>query len=345
MRTPLLNFQRATSTLDADASQQRRARGFLVVMVISARKRVLAVGQFVVDVIVKPVERHPPADVADVVEVIRLDTGGCTLNAARVLHKLGVPVRLAGLVGDDRLGEFLLTEIARAGLDPSGLRQRRRATTSSSIVLVGASGERSFFHCPGATAETTLDDITDEDIEWAEIIHLAGTCELNSLDIDAFLKKAKQLGKTLSLDVDYDPKGRWGERVKPWLPYLDCFLPSRKEAAAISGLSDLSEILRFFAERGVQTVVVKLGKEGCVARSPDGRILTQPAFDVEVVDVTGAGDAFAGGFLAGVSEGRPLEECLRMGCAAGALTVMALGASAGLKDREQFDQFIRERTR
>lgn len=310
-----------------------------------ARKRVLAVGQFVVDVLVKPVERHPMADVADIVDFIRLDTGGCTLNAARVLHKLGVPVRLSGLIGDDRLGEFLLTEIAPSGMDSSGLRKKPSAATSSSIVLISPSGERSFFHCPGATAETTLADIREEDLEWSDIVHLAGTCELNSLDITAFLKKAKQLGKVVSLDVDYDPQGRWGERVKPWLPYLDYFLPSRKEAAVISGRSEIDEILDHFAKSGVKTTVVKMGKEGCAAKTLDGRTLRQAAFKVDVVDATGAGDAFVGGFLAGVAEGRPLEECLRMGCAAGALTVTALGAGAGLTDRAQFDTFIQEHTK
>ncbi len=309
------------------------------------KKSVLAVGQFVVDVLVKPVKRHPPPDVADIVDFIRLDTGGCTLNAARVLHKLGVPVRLAGLVGDDELGEFLLTEIARTGLDASGLNRTRDAQTSSSIVLVSPSGERSFFHCPGATAKMTLRDIDEEDLARAEIVHLAGTCELNSLDITAFLKRAKQIGKIVSLDVDYDPQGRWGDLVRPWLSYLDYFLPSRKEAAAISGRSDVEEILQFFAESGVKTTVIKLGKDGCVAMSPDGRTLKHPAFEVGLVDATGAGDAFVGGFLAGVSEGRPLEECLRMGCAAGALTVTALGASGGLQNREQFNQFIREHTK
>jgi len=310
-----------------------------------ARKRVLAVGQFVVDVLVKPVHRHPPADVADIVEFIRLDTGGCTLNAARVLHKLGVPVRLSGLVGDDRLGEFLLTEVARSGMDSAGLGKKPGAATSSSIVLITPSGERSFFHCPAATAETTLADIRDEDLEWSDIVHLAGTCELNSLDITAFLKKAKRLGKTVSLDVDYDPLGRWGERVSPWLPYLDCFLPSRKEATVISGRPDVDEILDYFADSGVKTTVVKMGKEGCAARAADGQTLRQAAFKVDVVDATGAGDAFVGGFLAGVAEGRPLGECLRMGCAAGALTVTALGAGAGLTDRAQFDAFIQEHTK
>lgn len=307
------------------------------------KKRVLAVGQFVVDVLVKPVERHPPADVADIVDFIRLDTGGCTLNAARVLHKLGVPVRLSGLVGDDSLGELLLSEIGRAGMETSGLKRRRGAATSSSIVLVSSSGERSFFHCPGATAEMTLADIDERDLEWADILHLAGTCELNSLDIAAFLKRAKELGKIVSLDVDYDPLGRWGERVKPWLRYLDYFLPSRKEGAAISGRSEIDEILEFFAESGVKTTVLKLGKDGCIARAPDARTLRHPAFKVQVVDATGAGDAFVGGLLAGVCEERPLEECLRMGCAAGALTVTALGASAGVRDRKQFDQFMKER--
>ncbi len=309
------------------------------------KKSVLAVGQFVVDVLVKPVERHPPPDVADVVDFIRLDTGGCTLNAARVLHKLGVPVQLSGLVGEDRLGDFLLSEVARSGMNASGLKRKGGAATSSSIVLVGSSGERSFFHCPGATAATTLADIDEADIEWADIVHLAGTCELNSLDVTAFLQKAKQLGKIVSLDVDYDPQGRWGERVRPWLPYLDYFLPSRKEATAISGRSDIDEILYFFTESGVKTTVVKLGKDGCVARSADGHTLRHPAFEVEVVDATGAGDAFVGGFLAGVAEGHTIEECLRMGCAAGALTVVALGAGAGLTDRKQFDEFIREHSK
>jgi len=306
------------------------------------KRPILGIGQFVVDVLVKPVRRYPPPDVADIVDSIRLDTGGCTLNAARVLHKLGVPVRLSGPVGDDRLGKFLLTEVAREGMDTSGLKVLPGATTSSSIVLVSGSGERSFFHCPGATAEMTLGDIDDKDLEWAEIVHLAGASELNSLDITALLKKVKGLGKIASLDVDYDPSGRWGTLVRPWLPYLDYFLPSGKEAAAISGRSDMEEILQFFVESGVKTIVVKLGADGCIARSPDGSTLRHPAFSVEVVDATGAGDAFVGGFLAGVSGGRPLEECLRMGCAAGALTVTALGAGAGLKDRHQFDQFIQE---
>jgi sugar/nucleoside kinase (ribokinase family) len=310
----------------------------------SETKRVLAVGQFVVDVLVKPVERHPPADVADIVDFIRLDTGGCTLNAARVLHKLGVRVRLAGLVGDDRLGEFLLSEVAHAGLGASGLKVRPGGVTSSSIVLVGPSGERSFFHCPGVTAEMTINEIDEEDFAWAEVVHLAGTSELQSLDIVALLKKAKEAGKTVSLDVDYDPQGKWGDRVRPWLPHLDYFLPSRKEAAAVSGRSDVEEILQFFGESGVGTTVVKLGRDGCIAKSPDGHTLKHPAFRVDVVDATGAGDAFVGGFLAGVCESRPLEECLRMGCAAGALTVTALGASAGIRDREQFDRFLEERT-
>ena len=312
-------------------------------MTSSQHKRsVLAIGQFVVDVLVKPVRRYPATDVADIVDFIRLDTGGCTLNAARVLHKLGVAVRLSGLVGDDRLGEFLLTEISREGLERSGLKARQGAITSSSIVLVSRSGERSFFHCPGATAEMTLGDINDSDIEWADVVHLAGASELDSLDITAVLKRAKDFGKTVSLDVDYDPSGRWGKLVRPWLPYLDYFLPSRKEAAAMSGRSNIEEILQFFVESGVRTPVVKLGSEGCIARTLDGRTLRHPAFTVELVDATGAGDAFVGGFLAGVSEARPLEECLRMGCAAGALTVTALGAGAGLRDRQQFDDFMKE---
>ncbi len=308
------------------------------------RKSVLCVGQFVVDVLVKPVSRHPPADVADMVDFIRLDTGGCTLNAARVLHRLGVPVRLSGLVGDDRLGEFLLSEMAREGLDVSGLRPGQGVATSSSIVLVSPSGERSFFHCAGATAEMTLADVDENDLARADIVHLAGTSQLRGLDITSLLAKAKELGEIVSLDVDYDPTGRWGERVRPWLPYLDYFFPSRKEAAAISGQSNIEGTLRFFAEQGVKTPVIKLGAGGCIARSPDGRTLKCPAFHVDVVDATGAGDAFVGGFLTGVSEGRPLEKCLRMGCAAGALTVTELGAGGGLKNRQQFDQFIEEHT-
>jgi sugar/nucleoside kinase (ribokinase family) len=99
----------------------------------------------------------------------------------------------------------------------------------------------------------------------------------------------------------------------------------------ISGLTDPRAIARSFQDRGVGTVGIKLGKDGCYLRGPEGGEVTVSAFPVTAVDATGAGDAWCAGFIAGVLSGRDLAEAGRLGNAVAACCVTALGAYDGIR--------------
>ena len=131
-----------------------------------------------------------------------------------------------------------------------------------------------------------------------------------------------------SLDTVFDSSGRW-DRVEPSLPHLDLAMPGIAEARAISGESEPAAIAAWFRGRGVGTVAVKMGGDGCYVAGAgfEGHV---PAPVVNAVDGTGAGDAFDAGMLAGLLAGRPLEDAARLACAAGALATTAVGAFEGV---------------
>jgi sugar/nucleoside kinase (ribokinase family) len=117
----------------------------------------------------------------------------------------------------------------------------------------------------------------------------------------------------------------------PCLPHVDCFVPSLTEAQALTGLDAPQDVARALLDRGVGTVGLKMGADGCLVVTAAGESLRAPAFEVDVIDATGAGDAFAAGFIAGVWRGWPLERAARLANAMGALCVTGLGAAGGVR--------------
>lgn len=300
---------------------------------------IVCVGQIVADVVVHPVAGLPPTGSAALVKGIELKTGGCGCNTAVLLRKLGQPAALLGKLGRDAFGDFLAGRLQTAGLDLGGIVRDASTLTSSVIVLIGTSGERSFLYCPGANEQLTLDDIAWQAIERSRMVHVGGIMKLDSLDIAELLRRAKALGKTTSLDTDWDPTGRWFDTIEPFLPYTDLFLPSLDEARLIAGLEAPSEIARFFLDRGPKVVALKLGEQGCYIRTAD-RECRLPAYGVDVVDTTGAGDAFVAGFLAGWRMGWPLEKCGLLGNACGGLCVTRIGTTDGVASLKECVSFM-----
>jgi sugar/nucleoside kinase (ribokinase family) len=155
----------------------------------------------------------------------------------------------------------------------------------------------------------------------------------------AILKKAKEMGKVTSLDTVWDAKGRWMSLIKTNLPYIDYLLPSLEEAKMLTGKNRHEDIARTFLDLGAKTVGLKMGEEGCYIRSQDEEHHI-PIYRVEVIDATGAGDAYVAGFLLGVLRGWDLEKIGRMANAVGACCVTAMGASAGIKSYEETVKMI-----
>jgi len=128
--------------------------------------------------------------------------------------------------------------------------------------------------------------------------------------------------------------------LEPCLSYVDYFVPSLAEAQALTGLNDPHDVARALLDRGVGVVGLKMAADGCLVMTRAGETLHVPAFEVKVVDATGAGDAFAAGFIAGVWQGWTLEQTARLANAVGALCVTGVGAAGAVRSLEETIAFM-----
>lgn len=308
---------------------------------------VACVGIMVADIMIKPVKSIPKKGILEPVDMISLHTGGNAMTAASNLKKMGLSSAVIGKVGCDALGDFLVGELEKRGIDTKNVSRDCDAQTSSSVLVLSEDGERSFWHCVGADGTFRIADVDWSVIADADVVFVTGVFLLDAFDtydLTDFLKKCKDMGKVTALDVCWDSKERWKKIIKPALEYVDIFMPSIDEARKIAEC-DLPEACaeRFFGW-GVGRVVIKLGADGCYIRENKdaaGCVLP-PCRGVKAVDTTGAGDSFCSGFLAAYSKGKAFYDCARFANAAGALCVMSTGATTGMKSFEEVEKFMEQ---
>jgi sugar/nucleoside kinase (ribokinase family) len=302
-------------------------------------KPIVCLGIMVADVVGRPLRALPGPGRLVLVEEMELHTGGCAVNTATALARLGTPVEVIGKVGSDPFGDFILHQLADRGIGARGVLRDSEVGTSATMVMVDPDGERRFVHYLGANARLTLGDVDFAMIEDATIFHVAGALVLPGIDGEPsaeLLRRAQAAGVTTFLDVVWDDTGRWMELLGPCLPHTDYFVPNLEEAQALLGLEpggsdEPEDVARALLDRGVGTVALKLGADGCLVMTNSGEVRRNPAFEVDVVDATGAGDAFAAGFITGVWQGWPLDRTARFANAVGGLCVTGLGATGGVR--------------
>jgi sugar/nucleoside kinase (ribokinase family) len=297
---------------------------------------VVCLGILVADAIARPVDDVPPRGALELVDEISLHGGGCALNTASALVRLGLTSAVVGKVGADPFGDFILQLLDERGVDRRAVLQDAGVSTSATVVLVDSGGERTFLHLPGANGRVCLEELDEDVLFSGRVLHIAGALVMPDLDggpTAAVLTQAKARGLTTSLDTVWDATGRW-ERLLPSLPHLDLFVPSLAEGSAISGRPQPESVAAWLRERGVGTVALKLGADGCFVASEEFEgYVAAPA--VTAVDGTGAGDAFAAGLLYGRLAGWPLERAAALGNAAGALASTAVGAVEGVRGLQE----------
>jgi sugar/nucleoside kinase (ribokinase family) len=297
---------------------------------------VTCLGILVADVIARPVDAVPEPGSLALLGEIALRGGGCALNSGTALARLGVEVACAGKVGRDPFGDFLLGLLDERGIDRSLVVQTDDAPTSASIALVDSAGERTFLHVPGANGTLELADLDLDRVLAARALHVAGALVMPALDgaqTAELLAAARARGVATSLDTVWDASGGW-ERLLPSLPLLDLLCVSGAEAAALSGEREPRRAAAWARERGVGAVAVKLGPDGCWVDG-DGFRGHVPPVQVEAVDSTGAGDAFAAGMIYASLQGWPLERAAAFANAVGAAATTAVGAAEGLPTIEE----------
>jgi sugar/nucleoside kinase (ribokinase family) len=314
-------------------------------MTNTRNKPIVCLGIMVADVVGRPLRSLPDRGRLVLVDEMELHTGGCAVNTATALARLGLPVEVIGRIGTDPFGDFVLRQLHERGIETRGVTRDPEVNTSATMVMVDPDGERRFVHYLGANACLRLDDVDFGMIEEASILHIAGALVLPGIDGEPtaqLLERAHSAGVTTFLDVVWDDTGRWMELLATSLPHVDYFVPNLTEAQAITGLEAPEDAALALLDKGVGTVVVKLGADGCLVKTGKGERLRVPAYEVDVVDATGAGDAFTAGFIAGVWLGWPLERTARFANAVGALCVTGLGASGGVRSLPEVLAFMDE---
>jgi sugar/nucleoside kinase (ribokinase family) len=294
---------------------------------------VVVAGNAVCDILVRPVD-EVRWGTTTWVETIQESVGGNGANTSYTLAAFGTRVRLLSAVGQDSYGDTIVDVLRKAGVDIDGV-ARLATATATTVVLVQSSGARAFLHKPGASGDaftSPIDFNTDDAVGFTRF-HVANVFALPGLRPHAAesLHRARAARLSTSMDTGWDATGEWARVIGPCLPYLDLLFVNEDEARMLTGLSTPEEAALAFRNGGVGVVVVKLGAAGCAVSSPAGTFRS-PGFAVPVVDTTGAGDAFAGAFLAALERGLNLEAAARFANAAGALVVQELGAVAGMRD-------------
>jgi sugar/nucleoside kinase (ribokinase family) len=296
--------------------------------------RVVCLGNVLVDVLVKPVEKLPPKGGLLSVKRVEMALGGCASNTAVALSRLGVSTSLWGKVGRDHFSDFALQQLRQAGVETSGMRRDPNVSTSATVVLVDSRARRSFLHSVAANDHIQRRDLDLSNLSTFSHLHIGGYFLFPKLDgkpMARILQAAKKRGLTTSLDTAWDLKGRWMKALKPCLPFLDYFMPSEREVKKLLGHQQTVKAAKAFLNLGARCVVIKRGEKGSAFFNREGLELHVPALKTKVVDTTGAGDCFCAGFIKGLSLGWNLKDCLRLGNGAGACAVSKLGATAGIE--------------
>jgi ribokinase len=285
--------------------------------------RIVVVGDVMVDVVARL--SGPLASASDSPATIRVHGGGSGANTAAWLVAAGTEPVLIGCIGDDERGRHAREELRLAGVD-ARLAVDPELPTGTCIVLVAPDGERTMV--PDAGANDALDgaDLPDDQLEPGGHLHVAGYALLREGSrpaARAAIGRASSAGMTVS--VDPSSSALLSAEFLDWAEGAGLLLPNAPEARALTGEADPERAARALAERFGE-VVVTLGAEG--ALWTDGaEVVRVPAEAVAaVVDSTGAGDAFAAGYLAARTGGTPVNDALKAACTLAARAVTTNGA-------------------
>jgi sugar/nucleoside kinase (ribokinase family) len=294
---------------------------------------------------------------------LHFSSGGAVANVGSALWRLGFPVRLIGLVGDDRLGEIVIDLLRPLGNQP-GIRIAPGQTTSYSIVIAPEDCDRGFLHCAGANVVFTSADVRDEDLEGACWLHFGYPPVMPAIASDGgrelvdLFYRAKQRGLRTSLDFcsisGAAAETDWCSVLRNCAPAVTVFTPSIEELRAAlrqpprepGDVGDVRSLASTLFGMGFSILAIKLGTSGLYLATTDagddlagwqfgpewrGRELVAPCFRAHVVNATGAGDCAIAGFIASAASGCGPEQALTMAAASGACAVEAADASSGVR--------------
>lgn len=270
--------------------------------------------------------------------------GGSAANTIHGLSRLGARTGFIGVIGDDADGKLLRRAFQRAGVDTGHVRVRPRAQTGSALCLSDELGRRALYVTPGANCFLTTEDIDLPYIKRARMLHLATFVDDRQFEIFVALVQKLPRGVSLSFSPGNLYAARGLKSLSSILKRTDVLFMNRRELEWLTG-QELKIGTRALLKEGCRAVVVTLGggiRVGqvdavCYIRTRDSEQIIEalPEQAGRRVDTTGAGDAFAAGYLFGVLKGKPVEICGRLGYMVALSAISKMGARRGLPTLSQ----------
>ena len=298
--------------------------------------RIVVVGSINMDLVVET-ERFPAPGETLLGQRFSTFPGGKGANQAVAAARLGAPVRMIGRVGADKFGDALLATLQNDGVDTRWVQQDAQAASGVALITVSADGQNTIVVAAGANGRLSAQDVTAAEAAFIDAGAVVLQLEIPLPAVEAAARLGRKHGAAVVLNPA--PAQPLSDEL---LALADYLVPNQTELELLSGQPDLERGMRALMERGVRNLVVTLGERGARWVSPAGT-LDAPAFAVRAVDTVAAGDAFVGAFSAALAEGRPVQEALLRGNAAGALAVTRAGAQPSLPTRAELEAFLRER--
>jgi ribokinase len=266
--------------------------------------------------------------------------GGKGANQAVAVARLGIPTAMVGRVGGDIFGQDLLQGLKSSGVDCDRVLIDPTTHSGVAMITVDDTSENHIVIIAGANGQMGATDVDRLQPVLSQSRVLLLQLEIPLTAVTAAAQVAKQAGVTVILD----PAPAHSDLPDQLYAGVDILTPNQVEASqlvgfAVTDLGTAARAAKVLHQRGVGTVLIKLGKQGAFCLSQD-ETFHIPAFAVQPLDTVAAGDAFNGGLAAGLAIGMPLRSAARQASAVAALSVTKAGAQPSLPTRAELDAFL-----
>ncbi|NNN00535.1 MAG: carbohydrate kinase family protein [Acidimicrobiaceae bacterium] len=301
---------------------------------------VVCFGVHILDILGRPVSQIPPGQHSVIIDEIRVTAAGTAAGASVDLAKLGVRVQNIGAIGDDMLGDIVLTLLKDYGVGTELISRLSGQVTSATILPIRPNGERPALHAPGANGAFGISHVTPAQrsaLLSAAGIHFGGLdamTGLNPADLAELASAARARGAIVTMDVLRNGGVESLESLAPVLRNTDWFCPNDEQLLGLTGESDLHRAALRVLGLGARGVAVTCGANGCRVIDADSDVIV-PSIEVSVMDTTGCGDGFDAGFLTGLLAGLSPVQAAWVGTVCGSLVATGLGSDAGITDLGQ----------
>src|SRR5437870_4845691 len=299
-------------------------------------------GILVEDTFCGPMPELPREGQLLALDAMPTQVGGCAANVAIDLAKQGDEVEVIGCVGRDASGAALRGSLERSGVGCRHVVDAGSLPTSKTVILLVAGQDRRYLHLFGANRAFTAACIPRDWVAGLTVFCLGGFCAmpgLKAVELLELLAFCRAHGVTTVVDVVIPQQYSKMDELCSLLPQMDYFLPNDDEARLITGATEPQAQLRALRAGGANTVIITQGKTGAVALR--GKEFWRcGAFPTEVLDPSGAGDAFASGVIAGILREWDLARTLRYASALGASATRSVGTTGGVFSAEEAESFL-----